>query len=109
MESVFVLQNLLGTGAMITVSGFLVNRWMNTVDKRAEQTKADLKAAAEKLAGDLRVVVMDHKDEIKTLTKDLNDNLEGIYQQLRLANGRTAKIEGGLLVIEKVCAERHGK
>ena len=109
MESAFVLQNLIGTGAMITIAGVLANRWMNTVDKRAEQTKQDLAKAAERLAVELSKSAVEHRDEVKMLTRDLNDNLEGIYQQLRIANGRTAKLEGGLLVIEKVCAERHGK
>ncbi|MFZ2809444.1 MAG: hypothetical protein WAZ60_23925 [Desulfosalsimonadaceae bacterium] len=109
METTFVIQNLLGTGAMITAAGVLVNRWMNTVDQRAEKTKADLDAAATKLAESLKEVITEHRDEIRILTKDLDDNLEGIYQQLRIANGRTAKIEGGLLAVERVCAERHGK
>ena len=98
METTFVIQNLVGTGVMISVAGVLVNRWMSTVDKRAE-----------KLADDLKVTVREHRDELRALKTDLNDNLEGIYQQLRIANGRTAKLEGGLMVVEKVCAERHMK
>ncbi len=109
MEVTFVLQNLLGTGAMITVAGALVNRWMNTVDRRAEKIKDELAASSEKLAAELRVVVTNHKDEIRDLAKDLDNNLSGIYEQLRIANGRTAKIEGGLIAVERVCAERHGK
>lgn len=109
MDATFIWQNLLGTGAMLTVAGVLVNRWMNTVDRRAEKIKDDLKVSSERLAADLRIVVTDQKNEIRDLTKDLNNNLSGIYEQLRIANGRTGKLEGGLIAVERVCAERHGK
>lgn len=98
MEATFVLQNLLGTGAMITVAGVLVNRWMNSVDRRAE-----------KIAADLRTTVQEHREEMKDLSKDINDNLSGIYEQLRKANGRTSKIESGLEAVKAVCEERHQK
>jgi hypothetical protein len=46
---------------------------------------------------------------IKTNNDELHLNLNGIYEQLRIANGRTADSEGDIKAIKAVCAERHEK
>ncbi len=119
VEATVIVTQIVSTGSFIGISAWLAARWMNKVDKTAEVTEinrkadakalaADLKSDAKSLAVDLKATVSEHRAEIKEMTNKLESHLEDIYGQLRIANGRTAKIEGGLLVIEKVCAERHG-
>jgi hypothetical protein len=65
---------------IVWIAGYMVKRWM---DKQESNTKAS--------------------------NEDLHLNLNGIYEQLRIANGRTASTEGDIKAIKAVCAERHEK
>ncbi len=109
MEATLIVSNVVANAALIGVAGFFTKRWMNRVDNTAIQTKSDLDEAAKTLAQNLKDTVKEHREEIKELSVDINGNLRGIYEQLRLANGRTAKLEGSIDSVKAVCAERHGK
>jgi len=96
IDSAAVL-SIISNGAFVGTTAYFVKRWMD---------KTDMTAA--KIADDLKLSVSTHQDEIKASHKQFEEGLDKIYDQLRIANGRTAKIEGGLIKIEAVCAERHG-
>lgn len=116
---------VVANGAFFKISAFFVKRWMDQKDASEVQTKKDLKDAAEKLAadlkdsagklaGELKEATIEHRQEIKTMTDKLDVSLTEIFTQLRVANGRTAKIEGGVIEakgglakIEALCAEKH--
>jgi hypothetical protein len=80
METTFVIGNMAWNACLVGVAGYLVKRWM---DKQ--------------------------ETSIKTNNDELHLNLNGIYEQLRIANGRTAVSEGDIKTIRAVCAERHDK
>jgi len=107
METAIVVGNIISNGAFIGATAFFVKRWMDRVDKNTEQIYIDRKADAKTLADDLRAATKEHQVEIKNTTEKLEGHLDRIYEQLRFANGRTAKIEGGLNTVREVCAERH--
>ena len=65
---------------LVGVAGYMVKRWMDKQEK-----------------------AIDQRD------RDLNHNLGGIYEQMRIANGRTAANEGNIQTIKALCAERHDK
>jgi hypothetical protein len=90
-ESALLLSSIVSNGAFIGISAFFVKRWMDKVDASTEKIYRERKEDAASLAKDLRDTAKEHQ----------------IYNQLRIANGRTAKIEGGLQKVEAVCAERH--
>lgn len=92
---------------LVAIAGELTRRWMNGQEKKQEQNQLAIKDAADRLADDLKGTVTEHRQEIKEAYAFLSENLKGIYEQLRIANGRTSKIEGGLDTIKAVCSERH--
>ena len=96
METAFIIASLGWNTGLVAVAGYLVKNWM---DKQEEGQK--------KLALDLKESVAERKVEIREQTCDLTENLNGIYEQLRISNGRTSKIEGEIGTIRAVCAERH--
>jgi hypothetical protein len=107
METSILLSSVLSNGAFIGVSAYFVKRWMDKVDKNTDQIYLDRKTDAKSLADDLKFAANEHQKEIKTTADKIELHLDRIYEQLRIANGRTAKIEGGLNTVREVCAERH--
>ena len=107
-ETATIIGQLLSTGSFVGVSAYLATKWMNRVDAKSDQMEINRKIDAQILATELKTSFAEHKTDLKETTARLEVQLQGITDQLRIANGRTAKIEGGLLVIERVCAERHG-
>jgi hypothetical protein len=79
-KTMFVVGNMAWNAGLVGLAGWLVKRW---VDKQESNTKAN--------------------------SDDLHLNLNGIYEQLRIANGRTAANEGNIQTIKALCAERHEK
>jgi len=98
-----------GNAVLVGIAGIMVKKWMDKLESRDEQNSIETKEAARKLADDLKQSVIDHKEEIKSTQQELNNGLNNIYDQLRIANGRTAKLEGAILTVKAVCEERHGK
>lgn len=85
MDSVFVIGNAAWNAGLVGVSAYFVKKWMDRVDKTIDQQKEELRNNAAALA----------------------TQVEGVHVELKLANGRTAKLEGRLKVREALCAERH--
>jgi branched-subunit amino acid aminotransferase/4-amino-4-deoxychorismate lyase len=107
METALLASSVLSNGAFIGVSAFFVKRWMDKKDTESDQARIDVKNAAKELADDLKQSVREHQAELKETACKLEGHLDRIYEQLRIANGRTAKLEGGLIKVEAVCSERH--
>lgn len=108
-ETAVIVTNILSTGSFVGVAAYFATKWMAKVDKNTEQIESSRKEDAKALAADLRDTVAEHRTEIKEVTLKIEGHLDRIYEQLRVANGRTAKLEGGQMMIERVCAERHPK
>lgn len=108
-ETVAMVGSILSNGVFIGTTAFFVKKWMDKTDKSTEQLAIDRRVDAQQLAINLKEAVKEHQIEIKETTQNLEMHLGRIYEQLRLANGRTAKIEGGLNTVREVCAMRHGK
>jgi hypothetical protein len=106
-ESALLLSSIVSNGAFIGISAFFVKRWMDKVDASTEKIYRERKEDAASLAKDLRDTAKEHQKEVVDTTVKIERHLDQIYNQLRIANGRTAKIEGGLQKVEAVCAERH--
>ena len=85
MEQYFVVGNVISQVGLVTISGYFVKRWMDRVDANLEDTKKALQNNAVLLA----------------------NQIEGVHVELKLANGRTAKLEGKVEVLRAVCDERH--
>ena len=114
METAFVIGSLAWNTGLVGITGFLVKRWMDKQEEGVTQNRRDAKDAAKELADDLKASVIEHKAEIKDTNREINENLKGIYDQLRIANGRTSKLEskietvtGNIETVKAVCRERH--
>lgn len=117
MEQI-TLYTTLGTVAwntgLVVIAGELTRRWMNGQEKKQEDNRLAVKDAANRLAADLKATVSEHRQEIKDAHAYLSDHLKGIYEQLRIANGRTTKNENSIVAvagivgkIEALCEEKH--
>ena len=89
METVFILGNIVWNTGLVGVGGYMVKRWMDKVENTISQNRTE--ARGERATSDLK----------------LSSQLEGIYIELRTANGRTAKIEGDLQTQIAICEERN--
>ena len=87
METAFIVGNIVSQGVLASVAGILVKRWMDRVEKGLDQTREELRNNAALLA----------------------TQVEGVHVELKLANGRTAKLEGRIEVQKAICEERHDK
>ena len=87
MEATVLVGGIISQASMITVAGLMVKRWMDKVDRSLELTQEALKNNAAALA----------------------TQVESVHVELKLANGRTAKLEGKIDVQKAVCDERHDK
>ena len=108
METAFVVGSLAWNTGLVSITGFLIKKWMDKQEAGVVQNREDTKESARNLADDLKDTVIEHRAELKASSDQLNDGLKEIYTQLRIANGRTAKLEGGLETVKAVCKERHG-
>ena len=84
METSFIIGNIVSQAGLVTIAGILVKRWMDKVDKGLDDTREALKNNAILLTG----------------------QIEKVHVELKLANGRTAKLEGR---IEEFSSERMGE
>jgi len=107
MEAALLASSVLSNGLFIGVSAYFVKKWMDKKDIESEQNRIYTRDAAKALADDLKETVVNHKNELKNTAERLEGHLDRIYEQLRSANGRTAKLEGNIITIKEVCAERH--
>jgi len=87
METSFIVGNIVTQAGLVTVAGILVKRWMDRVEKGLDDTREALKNNAALLT----------------------TQIEGVHVELKLANGRTAKLEGKIEVQRAICEERHEK
>jgi hypothetical protein len=85
VETMFVVGNAAWNAGLVGFSAYFVKKWMDRVDKTIEQ----------------------HKEELRDNAKLLTTQVEGVYIELRMANGRTAKLEGKMEVQKAICSERH--
>jgi hypothetical protein len=87
METSFLVGNVITQAGLVTIAGVLIKNWMNRVEKALDQTREELQNNAALLA----------------------TQVEGVHVELKLANGRTAKLEGKIEVQRAICEERHEK
>ena len=106
MEAAFIAGNMAWNAGLVAIVWYSAKRWMDKVDSRAEKVQDQLKETADGLANDLKEVVTEHRTEYNAQVYNLNEGLTKIYEQLKVANGRTAKIEGKVDVQIAVCNER---
>ena len=85
MEPAYLIGNIVSQIGLLSVCGVLVKRWMDKVDNHLDKTREALQNNAALMAS----------------------QIEGVHVELKLANGRTAKIEGKLEVQRAICEERH--
>jgi cytochrome c556 len=107
IETSLIISTILSNGAFIGVTAFFAKRWMDKTDKNTDQIYNYRKADAKTISDELKLVTREHQLDFKNTTDRLEANLNRIYDQIRIANGRTAKIEGGLETVRQVCAEKH--
>lgn len=87
VETVYLVGSVLSQAGVISVAGLMIKRWMDKVDSSLEKTQEELRNNAAALA----------------------TQVEGVHVELKLANGRTAKLEGKIEVQRAICEERHDK
>jgi hypothetical protein len=87
MEKLMLTAGIIGNVGAWGITWYFVKGWMKRMEDETKKIRAEAKEDAVSLAGDLK----------------------GIYIELKLANGRTAKIEGRLETQIAICEERNKK
>jgi len=86
MDASVVWGNMVWNAGLVGVSAFFVKRWMDKIE----------------------CTMAENKEERKESAKELAAQIESIHVEMKLANGRTAKLEGKIYAHQAVCDERHG-
>ena len=116
--SLFVTLVIIPTGLFLlflSVKRLLAKK--DKEDTRKDEIIADLvrsKECAQKRELDIsHASITNQVNDLRRLTEDTNKvlftKLEGIYTQLKVANGRTAKIEAAHMALKAVHDERHNR
>lgn len=107
----FVLGNMAWNAALVAAATALFKRWMDRVETDNIERQNEIKGAAEETAKELKSSNAEHrqelKDQAKEFTSDLTKHLDKIYEQMRVANGRTSANEGAIRTLAAICEERH--
>ena len=80
----FVLGNMIWNAGLVALAAFFIRKWMGQIEDTAKENRT---LAAESIA-------------------ELADDIQDIVKEMRISNGRTAKLEGRQDTIEKLCNER---
>ncbi len=94
--------NALWNTGLLAVAAFFIRKWMSNIEDSNKLVHAEAKAAAD-LASK---VALASKDEAANTCVKIDESLERIYEQLKIANGRTAKLETAVEVQKVKCEER---
>ena len=81
---------------LVGIAAYMVKRWMDRQEATISLNKIEVMKMIE-----------DNKNEVRADAKELNLTLNGVFHQLRIANGRTAALEGKVETVSAVCEERH--
>lgn len=125
-----IIQIIINSGvtiAAVSVAIYLMKKWMNTREATEEAIKEDAKETARNLAdrhdkacdeikqriGDNRNfyerTYSDLKNTYETVYLDLKRDIGSVFEQQRIANGRTGKLERDLAVLRQSHEDRTGK
>lgn len=92
----FVLGNMAWNAGIVAVAGFFIKRWIDKTDM-----------ATNNLASSQNIASNTSRQEIRDALDEMSGKLEKVYIEIRLANGRTAKIENKIEIQMALCDERH--
>jgi hypothetical protein len=87
MDKTVIIGNILTQVALVSITGYFIKRWMDRVDNTIDKTLGEIKSNAALLV----------------------TQIDSVHVELKLANGRTAKMEAKLEVRDALCKERHEK
>ena len=91
-----VIGNMIWNGGLVLGLGWFIKRMIIQSDKKADMNAVDIKENAKEA-----------RTETKEAAGILDHKIEGIYIELRTANGRTAKLEGAIHDQVTLCKERN--
>jgi FtsZ-interacting cell division protein ZipA len=95
VETNFVVWNMIGNAGLVAIVGVLFRDWMIKKDKSDSDIKDELSNR-----------VAEYRHDIKETCEKVDEGLGKIYEQMRIANGRTSKIESQVSVQAALCDER---
>jgi hypothetical protein len=102
----------LNGGVVITslsITGYFLNKWIKDTAIAVKETADKLSMVTEQHSRDLAQVTEKNREEVKNTTKGIVNSIDKLADQVRIANGRTGKIETGLAVQLALCQERTSK
>jgi hypothetical protein len=112
-----VTANVIVNGSVMLICtgivGFFIKKWINGVDINSSESRKELLEIIKEFKTENKDTFVEIKQQIKDNKNDREKGLDeikiltgDIFNQLRLANGRTGKIETGLAVQVEKCNER---
>jgi hypothetical protein len=91
----FAIGNMVWNGGLVVLAGYFIRKWIRESDAKSDKNTSDIQTNAK----EARV-------ETKDAADILHGRINGIYIELKIANGRTAKLEGRIDSHIAVDAER---
>lgn len=88
----FVYGNMIWNAGLVALAAFFIRRWMVQIETSAKENRDAARRAAEMAS---------------QTGADLGVKIDGVWCEMRIANGRTSKIKGHIETMEKLCDERH--
>ena len=92
----FVIGNMVWNGGLVLLAGYFIKKWIKDSDQKAETNAINIKNNA-----------VEARNETKDAAGILDHKIDGIYIELKTANGRVAKLEGRVETQIAICKERN--
>jgi len=96
-------------GVSFSVSVYFIKKWMNDVNTTAASNKKEALDRDQFLANSLKEDRESLTKELREYRENLNVGLNKIYDQMRIANGRTSKNEVGIAEVKSDVKNVNGK
>jgi len=90
----------------LSITGYFLNKWIKDTAIAVKETADKLSIVTEQHGRDLAQVTEKNREEVQATTRGIVNSIDRLADQVRIANGRTGKLETGLAVQLALCQER---
>lgn len=113
----YMMANIAWNTGLVAVAGYMIKRWMDKVEAQLEKNCDENERSYNKLNDKIDVQESQIAAELKDRSRlyeekefKLYHKIDGIYEQLKIANRRTSKNEESIHLQAALCVERtrHG-
>jgi thiamine kinase-like enzyme len=99
----FAIGNMVWNAGLIGVIAFFIKHWMHNQELSSKEAREDLKKTTAETAATVRADLKEHRDHDAKRCDEIIQSINKLTEQVRVANGRTSKLETAVAVQKQHC------